>query len=110
MKKAPKPKLRGSCQNNKLSAPKALTATWCSIKRRICSRSFYIVCRMTYAVCEVVRARYRSSASSGVKQPILFVSELLAELLLQGDVIKIVDTHGVAHLTHGLSCHLTGLF
>lgn len=43
------------------------------------------------------------------KQPILFVSELLAELLLQGDVIKIVDTHGVAHLTHGLSCHLTGL-
>lgn len=44
------------------------------------------------------------------KQPILFVSELLAELLLQGDVIKIVDTHGVAHLTHGLSCHLTGLF
>ena len=44
------------------------------------------------------------------KQPILFVSELLAELLLQGYVIKIVDTHGVAYLTHGLSCHLTGLF
>ena len=49
-------------------------------------------------------------ASSGVKQPILFVSKLLAELLLQGYVIKIVDTHGVAYLTHGLSCHLTGLF
>ena len=53
-KKPPKPKLQGQVSINKLSAPEALTATWCSIKRRICSRSFYIVCRMTYAVGEVV--------------------------------------------------------
>ena len=67
---------------------------------------------LQYVVYETIMAIHlrNNHGYTLMKQPILFVSELLAELLLQGDVIKIVDTHGVAHLTHGLSCHLTGLF
>ena len=36
-------------------------------------------------------------------------AELLAELLLQGEVIEIVNTHGVAHLAHGLRGHFACL-